>query len=552
MVRSPFTSLPFGPAPSSYSSRVLTLSSLLMTPSQNEEKNPSALEGRHVSKTGITHERAELLANLPDPDAGLSEEERLAIDKKLMWKVDLWLIPWLSLLYLLSFLDRTNIGNTRAAGLKVDIGMAEGDYQMALTTFFISYAVAEPLTNALLKRLTPRIFFTGIIISWGVIMTLMGLVMNNAGLLAARFFLGVAEAGLFPGVNYYLGCWYKRSEIGVRSSLFFSAATLAGSFGGLLAAAIAKMDGIGGMDGWAWIFILEGIATTLVGIFCWWMVFDWPDTARFLTHDERVRVQRRLILDRQGRTAEDFDKRHIHAALEDWKTYVYMIIYMGCLCPLYAFSLFLPTILAGMGYSGTHLQLLSVPPYAVAALLTVAVGFLGDRTQRRGYCNMATVTIGMVGFIMLIASSNPQIRYAGTYLGAAGIYPTISITLSWVNNNTEGSLKRAFVLGMVVGCGNLNGVVFSNIYLDREKPRYWTGHGVVLAYQAVFLLGGTVFMHFGLKKLNRDRRADKLDAKWNSLSEEQRWIEGDLRPDVYYLSGDGCCIERWPLGRVEH
>ncbi|KAG9252494.1 major facilitator superfamily domain-containing protein [Emericellopsis atlantica] len=501
-----------------------------------EDKNPSALEGQHVSKTGIAQERAELLASLPDPDAGLSDEERLAIDKKLMWKVDLWLIPWLSLLYLLSFLDRTNIGNARAAGLEDDIGLADGDFQMAITVFFISYSVAEPLTNALLKRLTPRIFFTGIIISWGVIMTLMGLVKNNAGLLAARFFLGVAEAGLFPGVNYYLGCWYKRSEIGVRSSLFFSAAALAGSFGGLLAAAITKMDGIGGMNGWAWIFILEGIATVFAGFFCWWMVFDWPDTARFLTHDERVRVQRRLILDRQGRTAEDFDKRHIYAALKDWKTYGYMVIYMGCLCPLYAFSLFLPTILGGMGYSGTHLQLLSVPPYAIAALLTIAVGFLGDRTQWRGYCNMATVTIGMVGFIMLIASSNPQIQYAGTYLGAAGIYPTISNTLSWVNNNTEGSLKRAFVLGMVVGWGNLNGVVSSNIYLDQEKPRYWTGHGVVLAYQAVFLLGGTVFMHFGLKKLNRDRRAGKLDAKWNSLSEEQRWIEGDHRPDFVYTT----------------
>lgn len=92
-------------------------------------------------------------------------------------------------------------------------------------------------------------------------MTLMGLVKNNAGLLAARWFLGIAEAGLFPGVNFYLSCWYKSSEIGVRSSIFFSAAALAGSFGGLLAAAIARMKGIGGMPGWAWIFIIEGLAT---------------------------------------------------------------------------------------------------------------------------------------------------------------------------------------------------------------------------------------------------------------------------------------------------
>lgn len=188
-----------------------------------------------------------------------------------MWKVDLWLIPWLSFLYLLSFLDRTNIGNARLAGLEDNLNMKSGDYNNSLTIFFVSYALVEPITNALLKKLTPRIFFTIVIIAWGTIMTLMGLVHNNSGLLTARFFLGVAEAGLFPGVNYYLSCWYKSSEIGVRSSIFFSAAALAGSFGGLLAAAIAKMDGISGKPGWAWIFILEGLATVVAGVFCWWL-----------------------------------------------------------------------------------------------------------------------------------------------------------------------------------------------------------------------------------------------------------------------------------------
>lgn len=451
-----------------------------------------------------------------------------------MWKVDRWLIPWLSLLYLLSFLDRTNIGNARLAGLEEDLNMAKGDYNMALTIFFIGYAIAEPVTNALLKRLTPRIFFTGIIIAWGIIMTLMGLVKDQKGLLAARWFLGIAEAGLFPGVNYYLSCWYKSSEIGVRSSLFFSAAALAGSFGGLLAAAIAQMDGIAGMPGWAWIFIIEGIATVIAGAFCWWMVFDWPETASFLTEEERVRVQRRLIMDRQGRTAEDFDKRHIWAALKDWKTYGYSVIYMGCLTPLYAFSLFLPTILGGMGHKGTRAQLLSVPPYAVAAICTVSIGFFADRTRWRGYCNIATVLIGIVGFSMLLATQDPKIQYAGTFLGAAGIYPTISNTLSWINNNTEGSLKRAIVLGIVVGWGNLNGVVSSNIYLPAEKPRFYTGHGVVMGYQIAFLLGGSVFMHFALRKMNRDRKAGKMDEAWAKLSDEDRWIQGDLRPDFMY------------------
>ena len=418
--------------------------------------------------------------------------------------------------------------------MEKDLKMTGTDYNLSLTIFFISYALFEPLTNALLKKIRPRVFFTSIILAWGLIMTLMGVVKNFQGLLAARFFLGVAEAGLFPGVNYYLSCWYKGSELGVRSSLFFSAAALAGSFGGLLAAAISRMKGIGGLTGWAWIFIIEGVATMVVGIICYWFVYDWPATAQFLSPEDRIRAQRRIILAKQGRTAEDFDKRHIFAALSDWKSYLYMLIYQGCLIPLYAFSLFLPTIIAGIGYKGTHAQLLTVPPYACAAVLTPIVGYIGDKTQKRGYLNMATVSIGIIGFILLLASGNPHIQYAGTFLGAMGIYPCIPNTLSWVSNNTEGNLKRGFALGMIVGWGNLNGVVSSNIYLVKEKPRFRTGHSVVLASQIVLLLGGSIAMHVLLRLENSRRRAGKRDNLLTGMSEEEIAIAGDKRPDFFY------------------
>lgn len=131
-----------------------------------------------------------------------------------MRKVDLWLIPWLCLLYLLSFLDRSNIGNARLAGMEEDLDMGGHDYNNALTIFFISYALAEPITNVLLKRLTPRVFFTGIILLWGLIMTLMGLVTNYAGLLACRWFLGLAEAGLFP-VSAVARQWHTKTSLTV-------------------------------------------------------------------------------------------------------------------------------------------------------------------------------------------------------------------------------------------------------------------------------------------------------------------------------------------------
>lgn len=501
--------------------------------SDNEKKLDEQVErrGSHAS----VNSRAESLYELPDPDAGKSPEERAKIDKALLWKVDRWIIPWLCLLYLLSFLDRSNIGNARVAGMEESLNMTGHDYNNTLTIFFISYALAEPVTNVLLKRMTPRVFFTAIILLWGFIMTMMGLVTSYGGLLACRFVLGLAEAGLFPGVNYYLSCWYKRSELGIRAAIFFSAAALAGSFGGLLAAAIATMDGVGGKPGWAWIFIIEGLATMFVGCFCWWLVFNWPDTATFLTPDERIRVRRRLAEDKQSSTGEEYDKRHIFAALKDWKTWGYAFIYMGTLCPLYSFSLFLPTILVAMGYAGTQAQLLSVPPYACAAALTIFTGWVADKTRWRGYCNMVTVTIGIVGFCMLIGSTNPQIQYAGTFLGAMGIYPAVPNTLTWASNNLEGVYKRGVCIGIIVGWGNLNGVVSSNIYLKSEKPKYYTGHGTVLAYQLVCLLGGTIFMHFMLRRENRLRASGRRDNMHQGMSADQIWVAGDNRPDFQYV-----------------
>lgn len=198
------------------------------------------------------------------------------------------------------------------------------------------------------------------------------------------------------------------------------------------------------------------------------------------------------------------------------------------------FSLFLPTILLGMGYKGTKVQLMSVPPYAVAATMTVFIGWLADRTRWRGYCNMATSFVGCIGFAMLLATKNPHVQYAGTFLGAMGIYPTVSNTLSWASNNVEGVYKRGVMVGIVVGWGNMNGVVSSNIYMTPEKPRYWTGHGTVLAYMFLCLFGGSIFMHVMLRRENALRKAGKRDHWLEGKSEEDIRMMGDVRPDFIY------------------
>lgn len=415
------------------------------------------------------------------------------------------------------------------------MGLTDGQYRAALSVFFVSYALFEPLTNVLLKLWKPKWFLTGTMILWGIVMVTMGLTYNFSGLAAARFFLGVAEAGLFPGINYYLSCWYKRSEFGIRAAIFFSAAALAGSFGGLLAAAIGLMNGIGGKPGWAWIFILEGLVTVVIGVACFWMVHDFPDEAKFLTDVERACVLRRLREDKQSSAEhEKFQMKYFWSALLDWKTWAFAIIYMGCDGALYAFSLFTPTIINALGYSGTTANLLSVPPYAAAAMLTIFIGFIADRTKMRGIWNIACGPLAMAGFSMLLGSQNPGVKYAGVFLGALGIYPCVANTIAWASNNTEGSFKRGVTLGLVIGWGNLNGVVSSNIYRAVDKPKYTIGHAVVLAYMTLFLFCTSIITVFALKWENGKRRSGQRDYLIEGKTETEIRALGDRRPDFIY------------------
>lgn len=177
-------------------------------------------------------------------------------ERRLLRKVDWNILPIPTLLYLLSFLDRSNIGNAKLEGLTTDLHISNDAYLWTLTIYFFGYVLFEVPSNIVLKRFTPSIWLPTLMIAWGIVGVCMGLVHNFGGLLGTRFLLGLTEAGLFPGVVYYLSMWYARHEQHYRISLFFSAASLSGAFGGVLAFGISKMKGIGGKAGWSWVRLL--------------------------------------------------------------------------------------------------------------------------------------------------------------------------------------------------------------------------------------------------------------------------------------------------------
>lgn len=267
------------------------------------------------------------------------------------------------------------------------------------------------------------------------------------------------------------------------------------------------------------------------------MVHDFPDEARFLSKDDRARVLLRLKRDNQSSAHhEDFKLAYLWEALKEWKMYNGMIMYMGVLMPLYSFSLFLPTIIQNMSFTTPdniiRNQLLSVPPYAGGAILTIFVGFMSDRLQHRAFFNFGIAWIGIIGFTMIMASEKPGVQYAGTFLGAMGIYPAVSLTIAWIANNIEGVYKRGIVMGMVIGWGNLNGVVSSNVYFDA--PRFFQGHGIIVAYLFFGVFCGSVTFWYLLRRENKARLAGERDHLIEGKTQKEIEAMHDHRPDFIY------------------
>lgn len=225
----------------------------------SEKKQPSPSSSLDNSQYPQNYPRAADSSEQPYETTGEYDEDLHVqcpphtTERKIITRIDWRVLPFLCILYLLAFLDRVNISNANVFNLSKDLNLRNIEYNTALVIFFVPYVLAEIPSNILLKRFKPHVWLAANMFLFGFTTCMQGLVQSYSGLLACRFFLGLFEAGMFPGCFYLIGMWYRRSEAQKRFSFFFSSTTLAGAFGGLLAAAIGKMDGLRGYSGWRWV-----------------------------------------------------------------------------------------------------------------------------------------------------------------------------------------------------------------------------------------------------------------------------------------------------------
>ena len=253
---------------------------------------------------------------------------------------------------------------------------------------------------------------------------------------------------------------------------------------------------------------------------------DYPATAKFLTTEEKHEISRRLEHDRSG-LADEFGMTYFHQAIKDWKIWVHMFITFGIYTPLYSFSLFLPTIVKTLGYSNNTAQLMSVPPYIVACFCCITGGYFADKLQTRGIFMIGFTLTAMMGLVMLVASTNPHVKYAGTFFFACGIYPNVPQGVAWNGNNIGGSTKRGVGIAMHVGFGNLGGILASFVYLSKTGPRFIQGHCILIGLLAMSASLQT-FMTLYLRRENARRDSvHKNPAQYSVQEKEAERQRGD-------------------------
>ncbi|KAI1074543.1 MFS general substrate transporter [Whalleya microplaca] len=429
-----------------------------------------------------------------------------AAERALLWRQDKRIVPLAASIYFLCYLDRSNIGNAKVLNsstkndMQTETGASNYEFNIALMVFLIGYFLFEVPSNILLKKLRPSRWLAFLMFAWGAITMGVGGTKTSEQVTGVRFLLGVFEAGLFPGLVYYLTFWYKTDERSVRVAFILASATLAGAFGGAIAYGVGHMNRVHDLSAWRWLFILEGIPSCLSAFFVWFFLPDYPESAHWLSESEKDLAAQRLYLEGAQGSAAAMTWEDAKKTLVDWRLYGHYAIYFAVSLPFSSLSLFTPSIVSGLGYVDLQAQLLTVPPWAVAYVVQILVSWSADHFNMRGYHTAGISAVGAAGFLAsaVLPADAYRSRYGCLIVGTAGAFACIPPMLGWLTSNmwSTASIGLAVALNVSIGAG-LGQIPGVWIYKADEATRgYPTGHGVNCAMLVVVTVGALALRVF--------------------------------------------------------
>ncbi|KAF8604467.1 MFS general substrate transporter [Ceratobasidium sp. AG-I] len=445
-----------------------------------------------------------------DAEFGGTEARRL-LEKRLLRKLDLRM-GILVFIYILNYIDRNNAAAARLRGFEEDLGLSGQQFPTLLSILYVGYILMQIPSNMFLNYIgKPSIYLPCCMMIWGMISVLTGITHNFIGALLTRFFLGFVEAAFFPGALFLLSKWYKRDELGLRTAILYCGNLSSNAFGGLLAAGI--LDGMQGKLGhaaWRWLFYIEGALTMGVVLLAIFILPDFPSTTRWLSPEERRLAEVRMAEDVGGEVDKDTaSEGHMYGfflAMKDWKVWWFAMALTGITIGL-SFNAYFP-LTATLGYSRNISLLLCAPPWAFATIVAFINARHADKSGERFLHVAGPLFIGLIGFVIAIATMNTAARYISLFLMAQA-YAGLIVLLSWVSNSIpRPPAKRAVALAFINAFSQLGNIAGSYVWPKNWGPTYRKSYAICIGcfvLAIVMALG----MRFHLISLNR--RLDRGD-----------------------------------------
>ncbi|KAK7994152.1 hypothetical protein PG989_007533 [Apiospora arundinis] len=440
---------------------------------------------------------------VPESLCAMSDEELKKLEKKMVRKVDFVILPIMTILYILNYVDRSALAASKVYGITKDLKMSEQDFATAISILFVGYIPFQIPSNLIITKVSrPGLYICSAACIWGCVSAATAAVQSFQGLLAVRVFLGVTEAVFFPGVIYFLSAWYTKSELGKRLAGLFIAQMVGSAFGGFVAAACLTLDGRHGIAGWRWLFIVEGVVTVGCGILFALVMPEYPHNARLLSSLERDYAVWRLEKEAGAGEAheETTTRQGFYLAMKDPK--IWALVWCMFMTQAIGSSVnFFPSIVQTLGYGKNQTLLLTAPPYLLAALVFVGASWTSDRYNTIYSMIVGSLGIGVLAYVISLATLNTGARYFAMMLMPTAVtLPQIMMYKTLNLHMARPYPKRSAGTAMINSLGGLSNLWAS--YLWFAPPHYYAAFGCLLACVAVFFITITAY-RWHVRNLNK-------------------------------------------------
>ncbi|KAI6886532.1 major facilitator superfamily transporter [Hortaea werneckii] len=450
----------------------------------------------------------------------LDDEQMAGLQKRLVRKLDWRMMPTITVMFLLNYLDRINVSNARLAGLQEDCNMSDTVWNTGISTFYIGYLIGQLPGNLILAKFRPSIILPSMMMGWSICTICMPAVTSGVGFCVIRFFTGLTEAPFFPGIALMTSCWYNKHESPTRMAVWHAGNTISNIVSGFLAAGIlTTMDNIGGLHSWQWFFLIEGAASIIVGIAGYFLLPDWPENTRWLSEEEKEMAQYRVLVSNGGKREQaggTWDG--LKEAVKDPFTWLFCGLHFS-LINAQSFKDFFPSILETFGFDEMTTYLVQAPPYAIAYISACALAYSAGKFQEQCWHIIVPILFSVVGCATLISTLNVGARYFGAILLVTGTYNGLNLQLSWETTLVPSPRSKKAALVAIANCISQCSHWFSPYFFPTsQEPFYRMGGGLIL-----FGCGCVVLLCLGIKWRGKHLNK-KLDAAegWSPHSGVER------------------------------